>query len=84
MGCGILFPPDYDSEVDSDLSPDDPDVCNDVLAVFEDSDSEDDDDYLEGEYLRGEGRRVNGGQPADDGTLVCVSYLTCQRSYRLF
>jgi hypothetical protein len=44
MGCGILFPPDYDSEVDSDLSPDDPDVCNDVLAVFEDSDSEDDDD----------------------------------------
>jgi hypothetical protein len=53
--CGILFPPDYDSEVDSDLSPDDPDVCNDVLAVFEDSDSEDDDDYLEGDYLRGEG-----------------------------
>lgn len=76
MGCGILFPPDYDSEADSDLSPDDPDVCNDVLAVFEDSDSEDDDDYLDGEYLHGEGRRVNGGQPADDGTLVCV-FFTC-------
>ena len=68
MGCGILFPPDYDSEADSDLSPDDPDVCNDVLAEYEDSDSEDEDIYDDGAE-----RRVNGGQPAEDGTLVCVS-----------
>lgn len=44
MGCGILFPNDYDSEADSDQSPDDPDVSNRELDLDEypsDSDSED-------------------------------------------
>lgn len=67
MGCGILFPPDYDSEADSDLSPDDPDVYNDVLA--DENYSDDDDDDL---YDEVEGRPVNGQAP-EDGTLVCVS-----------
>ncbi|XP_052066245.1 SPRY domain-containing protein 3-like [Mytilus californianus] len=70
MGCGILFPPDYDSEADSDLSPDDPDVYNDVLA--DENYSDDDDDDL---YDEVEGRPVNG-QPPEDGTLVCV-FFTC-------
>lgn len=76
MGCGILFPPDYDSEADSDLSPDDPDVCNEVIADFEESDSEDEDEYLDGDFLQPGGRRVNGEKPAEDGTLVCV-FFTC-------
>lgn len=42
MGCGILFPNDYDSEADSDQSPDDPDVSNRELDEYpSDSDSED-------------------------------------------
>ena len=69
MGCGILFPPDYDSEADSDLSPDDPDVYNDVLAEFDNSDSDDDDLYDDLDERPG----INGGHPKEDGTLVCVS-----------
>ncbi|OWF36364.1 SPRY domain-containing protein 3-like isoform X1 [Mizuhopecten yessoensis] len=42
MGCGILFPPDYDGETDSDLSPDDPDVHNDMVDDFSDDSDEDD------------------------------------------
>lgn len=42
MGCGIHFPNDYDSEADSDQSPDDPDVSNRELDEYpSDSDSED-------------------------------------------
>ncbi|KAK3101514.1 hypothetical protein FSP39_004141 [Pinctada imbricata] len=49
MGCGILFPPDYDSEADSDPSPDDPDVNNMVNEMhgLYGSDSEDSDDDLD-------------------------------------
>lgn len=45
MGCGILFPPDYDGETDSDLSPDD----------MIDDDFSDDSDY---EDLRPGGERL--------------------------
>ena len=48
MGCGILFPNDYDSEVDSDPSPDDPEVNNMNNEMgpnkLYDSDSEDSDE----------------------------------------
>lgn len=46
MGCGILFPPDYDSEADSDLSPDEnssPDfLSNEDQNDYDLSDSDDD------------------------------------------
>ena len=46
MGCGILFPPDYDSEADSDLSPDEnssPDfLSNEDHNDYDLSDSDDD------------------------------------------
>ena len=47
MGCGILFPHDYDSEVDSDLSPDEND-SPDLLRGDDDSyltDSSEDEDF---------------------------------------
>ena len=46
MGCGILFPPDYDSEADSDCSPDEnssPDfLSNEDQNDYDLSDSDDD------------------------------------------
>ena len=58
MGCGILFPPDYDSEADSDLSPDEnssPDfLSNEDHNDYDLSDS--DDDLLWG----GEGQDESG------------------------
>ena len=45
MGCGILFPPDYDSEIDSDLSPDENDSPEfpEGDDLYHTSDSEDED-----------------------------------------
>ncbi|XP_069132478.1 SPRY domain-containing protein 3-like isoform X2 [Argopecten irradians] len=57
MGCGILFPPDYDGETDSDLSPDDPDVHNDMIDEFSD-DSDDDDIIPGGRFLDQNGTKV--------------------------
>ncbi|XP_045174288.1 SPRY domain-containing protein 3-like [Mercenaria mercenaria] len=42
MGCGIMFPPDYDSEVDSDLSPDENESPDFQEEPYHSSDSEDD------------------------------------------
>ncbi|XP_041365187.1 SPRY domain-containing protein 3-like [Gigantopelta aegis] len=44
MGCGILFPSDYDSEADSDLSPDEPE---DIFQedAWESSDEEDEEPW---------------------------------------
>ena len=44
MGCGILFPADYDSEADSDLSPDEPEDIFQEEA-WESSDEEDDEPW---------------------------------------
>ena len=41
MGCGIMFPPDYDSEVDSDLSPDENECPDFQEEPYHSSDSED-------------------------------------------
>ncbi|KAK6191440.1 hypothetical protein SNE40_003129 [Patella caerulea] len=50
MGCGILFPADYDSELDSELSPDDPDDeipnCNED-EICPDSDNDDEEEPWE-------------------------------------
>ncbi|KAL4224836.1 hypothetical protein ACF0H5_015532 [Mactra antiquata] len=43
MGCGIMFPPDYDSEVDSDLSPDENECPEFIDEPYHSSDSEDED-----------------------------------------
>ncbi|WAR02960.1 SPRY3-like protein [Mya arenaria] len=44
MGCGIMFPPDYDSEVDSDLSPDENEGTEPGDAPYHsDTDSEEED-----------------------------------------
>jgi len=44
MGCGIMFPPDYDSEADSDLSPDENETPEPGDAPYNsDTDSEDED-----------------------------------------
>ncbi|XP_052226309.1 SPRY domain-containing protein 3-like isoform X2 [Dreissena polymorpha] len=48
MGCGIMFPPDYDSEVDSDLSPDETEESQERVVDHDnlynpETDSEDDD-----------------------------------------
>ncbi|KAJ8298995.1 hypothetical protein KUTeg_023055 [Tegillarca granosa] len=64
MGCGILFPPDYDSEADSDLSPDDLE-CIDTADDYPTSDSDDEDLY---------GERLKPGFD-DSGTKVQVGYL---------
>lgn len=63
MGCGILFPPDYDSEADSDLSPDDLE-CIDTADDYPTSDSDDEDLY---------GERLKPGFD-DSGTKVQVFF----------
>jgi len=67
MGCGIMFPPDYDSEVDSDLSPDENESLDSVEnngLYNTDSDSEDEDFMYNGR-----------NQDLETGTKVQVS--TC-------
>ena len=65
MGCGIMFPPDYDSEVDSDLSPDENESLDSVEnngLYNTDSDSEDEDFMYNGR-----------NQDLETGTKVQVS-----------
>ena len=75
MGCGILFPPDYDSEVDSDLSPDEVEPPHFIEDddTYHSSDSEDDDSWL-------------GGKEDESGTKVqvCIlEYFLCSIISRL-
>ena len=74
MGCGILFPPDYDSEADSDLSPDEsssPDfLSNEDQNDYDLSDS--DDDLMWG----GEGQDESGTKVQVCNFLILLCFQT--------
>lgn len=70
MGCGIMFPPDYDSEVDSDLSPDENEGTDSVEhnGLYTDSDSEDE------EYMYGRNLDVETGTKVQVSSLMLLKF----------